>query len=1153
MYRERSRIAKAIPAFLSLVMILGVLWMPGAASAAGRHDAGWTEYCPWDHAMKDDPIFLPGQKGKSPAMDFFGAMNADANSTFDSLRQSQTTCLANPYDTSAYYTPVMYKDGQQVQAKTMFEYYWGPKGNTPDQVVAIPDGLKMYATADHIKWTCGGGGGVNSPMFGTKAPRKKYPFDCSPWPGSRVTAYIFLPNCWDGAGYEPANVTYPDPTTGCPNGDLVLPGLYLGENWYLANGNGVTFSTGDYTKFRGMYFEAWDHEEMARLIANCMVNLNWCGAWTHSGQNHPPKIKSAKVIPSDIHDTDTPTAVAVNPHDPDGDDYDLHYQWEVNEQGVGTDSTTLDPSLFGPNDQVDVTITAEDVYGNWSLPVTSPVTMVEYDVTCPQPGKPGGLLQNVHGGGFGPTESVALRLDSPTGKVLATVQSDVVGGFPNTDVTLPLTIAGGAHTLYGVGADSGIVGYGPFTINPIGDMNPTSLAAGDSTTFTGSGFVPHETVTIAFPNYAPKSFQADWQGTLNASLTAPAEPGPGQDITVTSSGEPIDVHYKVLATLTIPDSGEPGVPMPFSLTGFGASEQAELYVDDGDSGQGFTTDATGSVSSSVAVDTTFGNHQLKFLGVSSGISASTHVGMPAYVKLTPSSGPVGTTVTVSSKFGWPANDTVSFYWDKQLKDTLHPDGNGSVTTTISVPQHNPGTVVAKLTDTILNASPTATFTITTFVGGASQQGNSPPSIGAVLIDGSPYTNSTFTGVAHNVKDPDGDPVTLHYTWKVNGKSVGGDTETYSSSSLKAGDVLDLWIRPQDNHGNWGASVEANSPLTMKWEISAADAQPSLTSHPVYLYNYAPNETVDIKLDSPTGATIDTVKVNDNGNAQRAQVDIPWPTTGGAHVMYGVGEQSKIVGQGPITIRPIAYNVPGSLHVGDTTTISGSGYKPGETVTASFPGQKGISEAADSTGSVSMDLVMPEEPYPGGNITIQAASGNTTAPYKVLSSMLFSTNVAEPMDAVPFELHGYGASEKVDASIDGVLSQTFTTNADGSLHASMIMDALFGKHRILLVGRDSAQQHNTKISLPPHMTVTPDPAHPGDTLTIKSMYGWVPGDADTVYFYWGRQVVKVLHPDGQGSVVFTYQVPSNQKPGPVSLKLLDTALGKVAKYTLTIVS
>jgi hypothetical protein len=1156
MYRARNRIAKTIPTFLAVALLMTVLWTPVAAYA-GRHDAGWTEYCPYDHTLTDDPIFLPGQNGASPAMDFFGATNANADSTFDTLRSSATTCLANPYDTSAYYTPRMFKNGNPVQAKTMFEYYWAPKGNDVKDVVSIPSGLKMYATADHIKWTCGGGGGMPegiqsggaSPEYGTKAPRKQYPFDCSPWPGSRVTAYIFLPNCWDQSSLEPDSMSYPS-KTGCPSGDKVLPGLYLGENWFLTDGTGATFSTGDYKTFRGMFFDAWDAAEMDRLIGACMDNGRWCGAWTHSGQNKPPVVKAAQIMPKDVHDTDTPKALAVNPHDPDGDPFTLHYQWQANGQNVGTDSDTLDSHQFQPGDSLTVTITAEDDQGNWSVPKTSKPSIVDYDVVCPRSGKPGGLLQKVHGGGFGKKENVSLRLDAQNGKVLATVKSDVLGLFPETNVPLPSDISGGAHKLYGVGASSGIVGWGPFTVGSMGGLSPTAVAAGQTITFTGSGYVPGETVTMTFPNNPPQNFTADPSGSVVAPLVAPAEPGPNQSLAVTSSEGSFDFSYRVLPTLDLPSSGEPGVAMSYAVSGFGRNETVKVLVDDVDSGRSFSTDASGSASGQVAIATTFGQHQLKFVGQASGISASTHVAMPAYVSVNPVTGPVGTSVTISSLYGWPQGDAVSLYWNKVKVDDLVVDGSGSVSTVFTVPAHKPGTVQAKLMDTALGVSPSADFTITMMGDLSRDPQNSAPSILAVLIDGYPYTNAVFTGVAHGVKDPDGDPVTLHYTWKVNGNAAGGDTSTYSSSSLKAGDVVDLWIRPEDNHGNWGAAVEANSTLTLKWEVDAADAQPSLTSHPFYLYNFQPFEMVDVRLDSTSGAILDKIKVNDSGNAQHQQVPMPWGIAGGTHVVYAVGETSGIVGQGPIVIHAIAYNVPGSLHVGDVTTINASGFVPGESVTASFPGAQGVSKAADSTGSVTMDLTMPEEPYPGGNITVRANSATTTAPYKVLSSMLFSETQAEPMDSVPFELHGYAAGEKVEASIDGQVTQTYTTGQDGSLHSTMVMDATFGKHRIVLHGLKSEQQHNWKISLLPYMDVTPNPAHPGTTITITSLYGWA-GAKDKVYVYFGKQVIQVLHPDADGSIRTTYQIPTTQKSGVVSMKLLDTVLGKFATFKLTI--
>jgi hypothetical protein len=46
---------------------------------------------------------------------------------------------------------------------------------------------------------------------------------------------------------------------------------------------------------------------------------------------------------------------------------------------------------------------------------------------------------------------------------------------------------------------------------------------------------------------------------------------------------------------------------------------------------------------------------------------------------------------------------------------------------------------------------------------------------------------------------------------------------------------------------------------------------------------------------------------------------------------------------------------------------------------------------------------------------------------------------------------------------------------------------------------------------------------------------------------------MLNPDSDGSISTTFQVPTTQKPGVVTLKLLDTLLGKVASCKVTIVS
>jgi hypothetical protein len=350
-----------------------------------------------------------------------------------------------------------------VRPKALGEYYLAPK-DAPREVVAIPSGLKMYG--DRFYWTCSDG-----PATDVRRPRKDVPFDCSPWPGSHVAARVSLPSCWDGVHLDSvdhkSHMSYADPHTGCrPDHPVVLPSLYLHVSWHLSDGTGATLSTGDITTFRGIFFDAWDPAEMARLVSTCIERGVWCGPGPPR-QNGPPVIRAAKIFPRHVHQTDTPIAVAVDPHDPDGDPFMLHYGWEDDGAVVGSDVGTLDHLYFSVGDVLTVTISAVDEYGNWSIPVTSRAMVVRYDIVVPAPGRPGRPLRNVHGGGFGPNERVDLLLDNPDGPVLATVTTDVWGTFPSTDLRLPRDVSIGMHWLYGIGERSRIVGEGPFCIEAI--------------------------------------------------------------------------------------------------------------------------------------------------------------------------------------------------------------------------------------------------------------------------------------------------------------------------------------------------------------------------------------------------------------------------------------------------------------------------------------------------------------------------------------------------------------------------------------------------------------------------------------------------------------------------------------------------------------
>src|SRR6266571_8939504 len=147
---------------------------------------------------------------------------------------------------------------------------------------------------------------------------------------------------------------------------------------------------------------------------------------------------------------------------------------------------------------------------------------------------PGATLAGVGGSGFGKSERVDIRLDSGAGQLLTTFVTTSKGSWRSGSVPIPTPQGGGPHTLYGIGQRTLISATGSFVVNPIGSITPTSLKAGDTTTFSGLGFVPGETISFAFPGGTSVGAIADATGSVTAELVAPPEPASGGVVTASA-------------------------------------------------------------------------------------------------------------------------------------------------------------------------------------------------------------------------------------------------------------------------------------------------------------------------------------------------------------------------------------------------------------------------------------------------------------------------------------------------------------------------------------------------------------------------------------------------------------------------------------------
>jgi hypothetical protein len=482
------------------------------------------------------------------------------------------------------------------------------------------------------------------------------------------------------------------------------------ERRWLLNGQVIQGENG-FKLYPGPYRPTDQLQAQVRLTDA----LNLVGPWVTSDPitvaDRAPSLRKVRIKPATPNPTTTLKAQPGRITDADGDQVTVHYAWFVNGVPAGTDSNKLAPSNFATGDHVTVVATPADSYGTPGKQVTSPAVKVEWNIIAGG-GPPGTNLPYVKGSGFGPTEPVDIRLDAPTGQLLTTVSTDGSGAF-TTGVPLPTPLTGGPHMFYGVGETSGIVGQGPFTVIPDGTLNPAAVVAGDTTTFTGVGFVPQETVDVSFPGSDPVQAVADVTGTAVATLTAPPEPAPDGRVTAAAPSGTATPKYTTKPGIDTVDQCAPYATVAVTITGFAPSEPVDASLDGGSPLMTFTTDASGSASGTMVMATTFGSHSLTMKGRTSGIvKVKPKIDMPATMTLSPTSGPVGTAVLITSGPGWSPGRIVHLKWlaGTWIAD-LTADGTGTVTYVWVVPQHGAGDVNVSLADDFLKLKASTTFTV----------------------------------------------------------------------------------------------------------------------------------------------------------------------------------------------------------------------------------------------------------------------------------------------------------------------------------------------------------------------------------------------------------------------------------------------------------
>jgi len=276
--------ATAVAAATSTAPPVNVSGFPHGQGGGGI----FTDRCRFSHEAADDPVLMPGMAGMSMQHDFYGNTTTTASSTASTLLGKPTTCSTSA-DASAYWTPVLYQNGQPLQPVSAL-IYWRQTRALASMVRPMPAGISLIAGDEKatqpqslkvIRWTCSGDKDTRDAT--------STPHDCS---GDQMLRLVVtFPSCWDGHtldGAAQTNAVYPEDGR-CPaSHPVVIPQIVFHVNYPTSSAANVTLSMsptmqGSIDTAHVDFINGWDQALLARNTSVCIAAHLRCGPVTGTG------------------------------------------------------------------------------------------------------------------------------------------------------------------------------------------------------------------------------------------------------------------------------------------------------------------------------------------------------------------------------------------------------------------------------------------------------------------------------------------------------------------------------------------------------------------------------------------------------------------------------------------------------------------------------------------------------------------------------------------------------------------------------------------------------------------------------------------------------------------------------------------------------
>ncbi|MBU1754634.1 IPT/TIG domain-containing protein, partial [bacterium] len=624
----------------------------------------------------------------------------------------------------------------------------------------------------------------------------------------------------------------------------------------------------------------------------------------------------------------------------------------------------------------------------------------------------------------------------------------------------------------------------------ITSVNPTQGTVGSSVTISGDGFKKSETIKVEFGTGRSFTTSINEYGEfVNVVFTVDTQVYGTTEIRVTGQASGLIAStstYKILSDLVAtPGSGTVGTTINLLGTGFGTLEP--IWIDFGT----IVTKVTTNGASSAGLFTTSFTIDTQPYGLTT-VRARCGAGTPDkiiqvqinpnIISVTPSSGSVGTSVTVyGNGYGISEDVRIKFGTNPTIA-TVSGNAYGSFTATFSVDVQAAGTTTIIAYKQDLIASSEIAFVIT-----ANSQLVVTPTIGTVgtsiTITGSGFGTNEWIKVDFGTDIPyapalsqASDAGTFSKAFNVNDQKRGNTLITATGSSTAQAVTGYFFVKPDiigftPTIGTVGTIVTVwgsgcANPDTLGIDFGGTTDIVTVATTPYG--SFTATFTVDTQVYGTTTATVSTNEIKDEPNTKE---DLT---------------KTFFIQQAWVTFTP------NTGTVGTFVTVAGNGFAGGEGIVVSFGTNPTITTTNAATNG-SFTAIFTVDVQVSGADTLVMAKGTTTLVYitdnfTILPQIVSSNPTQGTVGTViTIVANGYGSESVKITYGEGTYAGSMTVNTSqyGSFTTYFTVNTQsYGTKTVSVYGQTTAQTSTSIFKIIPQVTITPTTGSVGTLVTIN---------------------------------------------------------------------